>query len=292
MINAVERSLKKTGQKLHICTYQTLQESNVAGGSRTAAGGALGLRYAGAFILALNIAVAALSLSDMYLLASGAVRVGLPGPEDFGWRYDAGNASVVFEGNYTVKNNGFYDITDIDIAATVATASGVQMVSYRAAEARIPAFGGGRYPIVARMPAARLLYLDYGDMLFNATHFHLRVRVDAVYEMGLARFHADQALVIKWRPPLDSYARELFGGNLTDTIRGNLTLPQDIGSLEAWIATAMLANGTSVTVHGNGTDVTFRFEGGLLRVEVFDQNVPPAKLDEYSIAIPMSGGGR
>ncbi len=258
-------------------------------GTSTLRGGAF--RIAGIMVIALNIAVAALSLSDMYLLASGAVRVGLPGPEDFSWRYDAGNASVVFEGNYSVMNNGFYDITDVGIAATVSTASGAVMVSYRADEPRIPAFGGGRYPIVARMPAARLLYLDYGDMLFNATHFNLRVRVDAVYELGLARFHADQALQIKWKPPLDTYARELFGGNLTDTIRGNLTLPSDLGALEAWIATAMLVNGTRVTVHGNGTDVAFRFEGGLLRVEVFDQNVPPAMLDEYIIAIPASGGG-
>lgn len=249
-------------------------------------------RLTGIFVMALNIAVAGLSLSDMYLLASGAVRVGLPGPEDFSWRLDPGNATVVFLGNYSVQNNGFYDITDINIAATVATASGVEMVSYRAGVPRIPAFGGGRYPIVARMPVARLLYLDLGTMLFNATHFHLHVKVDALYEMGLAIFRADQSLAIRWQPPLDGYARDLFGSNLTEIIRGNLTLPPDLPALEAWIVSAVLANGTRVTVHGNGTDVLLWLDDGLLRIEVYDQGTPPAKLDEYTIPMTLSGGRR
>jgi hypothetical protein len=52
--------------------------------------------------MVLNLAVAGLSLSDMYLLASGAVRVGLPQHNDFSWHYDPASMSVVFEGNYTV----------------------------------------------------------------------------------------------------------------------------------------------------------------------------------------------
>jgi len=249
-----------------------------------------GVRYIGAAVMALNVAVAALSLGDMYLLASGAVRVGLPGPDDFHWSYDSANMSIVFAGNYSVVNSGFYDITGIVIDSSVSTASGVELVRYKASEPDVRAFGGGRYPITARMPVARLLYLDYGSMLFNATHFHVHVKVDALYTLGLARFHADQRLDIKWEPPLARYAPDIVGGNLSVIVRQNITAPAGNGSLEEWISAAIMGNGTAVTIRGNTTDFDILFDHGVLRLTVMDHAEPPAIVEQYAIPIPLSGG--
>ena len=248
-------------------------------------------RITGTSVMVLNIAVAALSLSDMYLLASGAVKVGLPAPKDFSWSYDPATMSVVFEGNYSVDNRGFYDITDVSIDSSVSTPAGVELVRYRASEPRIPAFGGGRYPIVARMPVERLMSLDFGSMLFNATHCFVHVRVDAIYMLGLAKFHADQRLQIKWEPPLASYARDFLGGNISVVVSQNISLPSGNLSLESFIAAAIMGNGTAVTIRGNATDMVISFDRGVLRIEVLDHAEPPSILDEFAIPMPLSGGG-
>jgi hypothetical protein len=248
--------------------------------------------WLGAVILAVNIGVAALSLTDMYLLASGAVRVGLPSEKDFNWHFDPARTAVVFRGNYSVVNNGFYDITDLVIDATVSTGSGVKLVNYRKYEPRIPAFGGGRYPITAELPVDHLLQLDYGSVLFNTTHLFIRVRVDAIYEFGLARFHSDQTLEYKWHPPLEDYSKLLLGGNLSQMLQENLTLLRDNpGVLEAFAASAILANGTTVILRTNESDVYFRVNGTELRIEVFNQKIPPEKQYEFAIPLRTGGGG-
>jgi len=246
----------------------------------------------GAVVLVVNMAVAAISLTDMYLLASGAVRVGLPSEKDFSWRFDAARTAVVFRGNYSVENRGFYDITDLVIDASVSTGSGVRLVTYKKLEPRIPAFGGGRYPITAELPVERLLRLDYGSVLFNTTHLHIRVRVDAIYEFGLARFHADQTLEYEWSPPLEDYSRLILGGNLSQMLWENLTLLRENPEvLEAFAASALLANGTTIILRTNDTDVNFRLDGDELRIELFDRADPPGKLDEFVIPLRTGGGG-
>ena len=44
------------------------------------------LRHLGTVVVVMNIVVAVFSLSDMYLLAAGAVQVKLPSEKDFTWR--------------------------------------------------------------------------------------------------------------------------------------------------------------------------------------------------------------
>ncbi|MEM2977277.1 MAG: hypothetical protein QXW06_06475 [Thermoplasmata archaeon] len=247
------------------------------------------LRIVGSVVLLLNVAVACLSLSDLCLLTSGAVRVTLPTEKDFSWRLDAGNASIVFLGSYTIQNRGFYDITDLNIDASISTPSGVRLVDYSVKNVRIPAFGGGNRTILAIMPLERLLGLDFGSILFSATKFVIKVRVDAAYILGLARFHAEETIDYSWRPPLREWAGYFLGGNLSAALRDAMPALGDLfDSLVSWVAAAILAGGEPVTLHSGGLETVLSYIEPFLYISL---RAGGRELARVSLNLPAGGGG-
>lgn len=250
------------------------------------------LRQFGALVIVLNAVVAAISLSDMCLLASGAVKVEPPTEKDFSWHFDQERNAIVFCGNYTVQNRGFYDITDLDIGASVRSAGGAILVQYARHGLRIPAFGGGRYPIVAEMPLEKLLDLDYGSMLLNGTHFDIHVALGASYILGMARFRSDETIKYPWKPPLEDFAGMFLNGSLGSALKDALPFLKDAaGYLGSWVAASILAKGENVTCHAGPVDLDLRYHAGLLDIVAILPGQVPQVLFRTTLVIPAGGGG-
>jgi len=248
------------------------------------------LRHLGTLVLAMNIMVAAFSLSDMYLLASGAVQVRLPTEKDFTWRFDTDQNAIIFTGNYTVRNSGFYDISDLNIDASVKDSGGLLLVAYRKGNMNIPAFGGGNYTVVAKLPLERLFQLNFGSMLFQPANFKVHVKISAQYVMGMARFVSEETIGYNWSPPLKDFAKLFLEDNFTSVLKSSVPGLADLaGYVESYVASAIMAKGVPVVLKVADMDLVFRYDEDKLFVSLWPHASSGSSILNLEFDVPQGG---
>lgn len=163
-------------------------------------------------VIALNCLLASMSLINLYTIAAGAVKVEIPEEEDFAWTLDTKYDEANFLANFTVTNNGLYDIYDLDIHAIVRSEKGTMLIDYRQNDLTIPSGHIKKFNIFAIMPFDRIDMDEWRGLMFNDSVFYLDVDITANYLWGLGKFVVDDTLAYPWEAPL----RHL--GNMTDDI--------------------------------------------------------------------------
>lgn len=244
----------------------------------------------GAVIMVVNIVVAFLSFTDMYLLASGAIKVEHPGGDDFETSYDIKRMEFIFTSKFKVTNQGFYDVKDLDIESTLRTENGDTLIDYDNSDLTVPRWSSRTFTIEARMPVERLLELDMEDVLLNSVTLKLRIRVGADYVMGLVRFNLDQVRYYDWEAPLGDYDDILGNGTLTAIIEDLLSEDYEAASkrIVAAVYNAFLANGGEARIPLNDfADLVVQQEGDILHVKV--EIAEPIRIELVHFEVPIDG---
>jgi hypothetical protein len=245
----------------------------------------------GAIIMVVNIVVAFLSFTDMYLLATGAIKVEHPGSDDFDTSYDLRSMEFVFKSKFKVTNKGFYDVKDLDIESKLTTESGDVLIDYDHPDLTVPRWSSRTFEIEARMPVEKLLDLDLEDVLLNSVTLRLRIRIGADYVMGLVHFNLDQVRHYEWEAPLGDYSDILGNGTLTAIIEDLLNGEYDAASKKiiAAVYDGFLSNGGEARIPVNDyTDLVFQQEGDILHVRVEVDG--PVRITLMHFEVPIEGG--
>jgi len=250
----------------------------------------------GTLMVVVNLTVAFFSLTDMYLLASGAIRVDYPQDDGFQTSFDPANLELVFKSEYRITNNGFYDLENMNIHAELLTHEGKLLIKYKSTGLRVPKFSTRTFPIEARLPLQRAMGMDMREILFNGSNFVLNVRIEAAYVMGLVHFHLDQVKDYPWEAPLPQFKAMFDNGSLVSTVLdllgGNLT--GIARQVETAIVQAFLAKGTEAKVQLNDwSGFSLTVCGEDLQVRIYLDYPVPATVMEYDISLAglMLGGG-
>gem|GEM_PF-5792545 len=172
----------------------------------------------GTFMIVMNLTVAFFSLTDMYLLASGAIRVDYPDEGNFATSFDPANMDLVFRSEYKITNNGFYDIRGLTIKADLYSQEGKLLINYKSEDLSVPRFSSRTFPIEARLPVERCLGMNMRDILFKGSTFVLKVSIDARYVMDLVHFHIGQVRSYPWEPPAGQFESLIENGSMVDMV--------------------------------------------------------------------------
>jgi len=251
----------------------------------------------GTLMIAMNLTVAFFSLTDMYLLASGAIRVEYPDESAFETSFDPASMDLVFRSEYKITNNGFYDINGLVIKANLYSEDGKLLINYRSEDLTVPRFCSRTFPIEARLPVERALAMNLRELLFKGSTFVLKVRIDAGYVMDLVHFQIRQVRAFPWEPPTSQFKDFIANGSLVDMVLKLLGGQYgDVGKqVENALVEAFMKPGQEAKVTLNGwADLAVVVEDQNLHVQV-DLTYPIlATLFEYDFplgGLSKDGGG-
>ncbi|UCG69274.1 MAG: hypothetical protein JSV09_16095 [Thermoplasmata archaeon] len=162
-------------------------------------------------VIAANCLLASLSLINLYTIAAGAVDVEIPEEEDFAWSIDTRYDEANFFANFTVTNNGLYDIADLDIHAIVRSEAGTMLIDYSQKDLTIPSGHERKFNIIAVLPFDRIDMDEWRNLMFNDSVFFLDVDITASYLWGLGRFVVDDTLEYPWEAPAKKIGNKTGG---------------------------------------------------------------------------------
>jgi hypothetical protein len=134
-------------------------------------------------------------------VASGAIKVDIPEETDFAWTVDTKTEEASFLADFTVENQGVYDINDLDIQATITTQEGTELIDYRQENLEIPSGQIKQFYIYAIMPFENLDFDELKSLMVNDSIFYLDVDITADYLWGLGKFVVDDTLEYDWEAP-------------------------------------------------------------------------------------------
>lgn len=185
-----------------------------------------------------NALVAFLSLTNLFLVAAGAIHVDVPEAEDLMYEYDTTNRSLLVDTSFTVRNNGIYAVKHLDIESVLVTHTGYVLMEFTESDLRVSAGEERTFPVHVDMDVTRLVGPEMLRFLVEDGAFELRVKVRADYTMGLTEFRSDETIVYPWESPLGQMADLIAEGNLTTAIVEALGAAGP--SLRGWISAIVL----------------------------------------------------
>lgn len=210
-----------------------------------------------------NAIVAFLSLTNLFLVAAGAIHVQVPDADDLVYEYDSGNQTLLVDTSFTVKNNGIYAVKHLDIESVLVTHTGYTLVEYVKRDLRVSPGEERTFPVHVSMDLERLADPEMLRFLVEDGTFELRVKVRADYTMGLTEFRSDETILYPWESPLKQMANLLSEGNLTAAIEEALGIagPALRGWISGIILDASLAEGEWRSEEINGwAEVWYRLD--------------------------------
>lgn len=180
------------------------------------------MRKFSAIIIAVNLALALISLSNLYILGTGAVRVELPREDEFYIVYDDRSESIIFYENYTVQNRAFYDIFGLDIHSWLISENGVVVMEYSEKGAEVKAFTIKEFKINVSMPLEKIVEGEHYSILYKNLTLKLKVKINAYYLFGLVKFSVDDDNLYPWTSPLSEYRYIMEGGTLLSEVMDSM----------------------------------------------------------------------
>lgn len=177
------------------------------------------VRSLGILLVAANASVAFLSLTNLFLVAAGAIEVSLPDGGDLSYGYDAANRTVLVGTSFRVMNKGIYSVHDLDVNSALVAPWGDALFRYDRRGMVVPAGEERTFPVVVGLPLQGLAAAPAMRLLVEDGTFELSVRVRALYTMGLTQFRSDDVERYGWRAPLGHLRSLLEGGGLPDAAR-------------------------------------------------------------------------
>jgi hypothetical protein len=188
--------------------------------------------------VAANAIVAFLSLTNLFLVAAGAIHVDVPDADDLVYEYDGSNRSLLVDTSFTVKNKGIYAVDHLNIDSVLVTHTGYTLVEFSQRDLRVRPGEERTFPVHVEMDLERLADPEMLRFLVEDGMFELRVKVRADYTLGLTEFRSDETILYPWESPLDRLDDLLVEGNLSAAIEEALGLAGP--ALRGWISAIVL----------------------------------------------------
>jgi hypothetical protein len=177
------------------------------------------LRSLGTILIAANASIAFLSLTNLFLVAAGAIEVALPNGGDLTYNYDSANRTVLVGTSFTVMNKGIYSVRDLDVSSTLVAPWGDVLMRYDSHGLVVPGGEERTFPVVVGLPLRGLATAPAMRLLVEDGTFELSVKVRALYTMGLTQFRSDDVERYGWRAPLGHLRALLEGDGLPAAAR-------------------------------------------------------------------------
>ena len=185
-----------------------------------------------------NALIVFLSLTNLFLIAAGAIHVQVPDADDLEYVYDTRNQTLLVDTSFTVRNNGIYAVKNLDIHSVLVTHTGYTLLEFDRSDLRVDAGEERTFPIHVDMDLDRLLDPQMFRFLVEDGEFELRVNVRADYTMGLTEFRSNERIVYPWESPLGRLRDLLVTGNLSAALEEALGVAGP--ALRGWISAIVL----------------------------------------------------
>lgn len=189
-------------------------------------------------LVAANALVAFLSLTNLFLVAAGAIHVDVPDADDLVYEYDGVNRSLLVDTSFTVRNNGIYSVKHLNIDSVLVTHTGFTLVEYTQSDLRVAPGEERTFPVHVDLDVMRLADPEMLRFLVEDGAFELRVKVRADYTMGLTEFRSDETILYPWDSPLEQLSDLLMQGNLSAAVEEALGIAGP--ALRGWISAVVL----------------------------------------------------
>lgn len=196
------------------------------------------IRTFGTTLVLANALIAFLSLTNLFLVAAGAIAVSVPDADDLEYEYDVANRTLLVDTSFTVRNNGIYSVKHLDITSRLCTEDGYCLMRYDRQDLRVAAGEERTFPIHAVLDLTRLADPDLLRFLVEDGAFELRVKVRADYTMGLTKFRSDEVVRYDWDSPLEELRELLLTGNLSAAAEAVLGWAGPV--VRGWLAAALV----------------------------------------------------
>jgi hypothetical protein len=184
--------------------------------------------------VAANAIIAFLSLTNLFLVAAGAIHVEVPEADDLLYEYDAVNQSLLVDTSFTVKNKGIYAVNHLNIDSVLVTHTGYTLMEYNEEDLRVRPGEVRTFPIHVNLDLDRLVDPEVLRFLVEDGMFELRVKVRADYTLGLTEFRSDETILYIWESPLKQLRDLLMEGNLSSAVVEALGMAGP--ALRGWIS--------------------------------------------------------
>ncbi len=210
-----------------------------------------------------NALIVFLSLTNLFLVAAGAINVQVPDADDLSYVYDTTNRTLQVDTSFTVRNGGIYSVKNLDIHAVLVTHTGYTLIEFDRLDLRVDAGEERTFPIHVDMVLDRLLDPRMFGFLVEDGQLELRVNVRADYTMGLTKFRSDERIIYPWESPLGMLRDLLVTGNLTAALEEALGMagPALRGWISAIVLDASLSQGEwQQESLGGWADVSYRLQ--------------------------------
>ncbi|HIH00317.1 MAG TPA: hypothetical protein HA258_07000, partial [Thermoplasmata archaeon] len=111
---------------------------------------------------------------------------------------------ILFRTSFSVRNQGAYDIRDIDISAQLVNKDKTPLVSYEKQGLVVLRGTNTTFDLLIPIDLDTISFFDWFSLIYKNTTLQLLLDIDALYMFGLVEFTANEAIDIPWtQPPLN-----------------------------------------------------------------------------------------
>jgi len=146
--------------------------------------------------------VATLTIGNLFTIATKGISVTLPTEEELHWSIDPLQKEVLFRTSFSVKNQGVYDISDIDISAHLVKDDMTPLFSFNKQDMTVLRGSNTTFDLLIPLSLDTISFFDWFSLMYKNTTLQLLLDINAVYMFGLIEFTANEAIDVPWSPPL------------------------------------------------------------------------------------------
>ncbi|MEW5759708.1 MAG: hypothetical protein AB1779_02960, partial [Candidatus Thermoplasmatota archaeon] len=162
-------------------------------------------------VISANLFVIAFSLSNIYILALGSINVIVPkSAQDFAYRFDSHNETIWFSTNFTIINNGTYDIDKINFYLNLKTKELKSIFSYKTEELSVPKFTKRKFQIELPLSIRKFNESGFAHLITEDSYIYIYTFAEAYYCAGLVRFYTKNLYNYSWKAPLKDIEASLI----------------------------------------------------------------------------------
>jgi hypothetical protein len=160
------------------------------------------LAYIRVVALAMAGLVATLAICNLFTIATKSISVEIPSEEDIHWSIDPLQKEILFRTTFSVKNQGVYNIDDIDISAQLVKDDTRPLFTFEKQDMVVLRGSNTTFDLLIPINLFKISWFDWLSLMYKNTTLKLLLDIDATYMFGLIDFTANEAIEIPWSPPL------------------------------------------------------------------------------------------
>jgi len=153
--------------------------------------------------------VAALAICNLFTIATKGISVTLPTEDDIYWSLDPMQKEILFRTTFSVRNQGVYDINNIDISAHLVK-DNTPLFSFEKQDMVVLRGSNTTFDLLIPIDFNKISIFNWFSLIYKNSILKLQLDIDALYMFGLIEFTANEAINIPWSPPLTNLSNNTF----------------------------------------------------------------------------------